>query len=299
MSKSNPFVSIAIITYNQKDFLKECIESILIQNYDNIEIVIADDCSTDGSQELLNTYKEKYPDKFVLKLAKKNRGITKNSNVAHFACSGKYIFIMGGDDLMLPNKIIKQVEFMENNPECSVCYHNLDVFDNSSNKTLYLMNNKSNSFEGYLRDVVSKGVFNGACSTVFRRSKTPVHGYDERLPIVSDWLYTIDTLANGGKIMYMNEILGRYRKHDNNISKNLVKLNSHKDCLNACSILLLNHPELSKKILFRYSEILRGLRISDSKNYFYYLLASIRVNFNFRSLILLSIYLLSFKKIKK
>ena len=97
---SSPLVSISIITYNQKEYLKDCIESILIQNYDNIEIVIADDCSTDGSQELLNIYKERYPDKFVLKLAKKNRGITKNSNAAHFACSGKYIFIMGGDDLM-------------------------------------------------------------------------------------------------------------------------------------------------------------------------------------------------------
>lgn len=296
---SSPLVSISIITYNQKEYLKDCIESILIQNYDNIEIVIADDCSTDGSQELLNIYKERYPDKFVLKLAKKNRGITKNSNAAHFACSGKYIFIMGGDDLMLPNKIAKQVEFMENNPECSVCYHNLDVFDNSSNKTLYLMNNKSNSFEGYLKEVVSKGVFNGACSTVVRRDKSPVHGYDERLPIVSDWLYTMETLANGGKIRYIDEVLGRYRRHDNNISKNLVKLNSHKDYLNACSILLLNHPELSRKILHRYSEILRSLRIYDDRNYFNHLLSSIRVNFNLKSVILLSIYLLSLKTVKK
>lgn len=296
---SSPLVSISIITYNQKEYLKDCIESILIQNYDNIEIVIADDCSTDGSQELLNIYKERYPDKFVLKLAKKNRGITKNSNAAHFACSGKYIFIMGGDDLMLPNKITKQVEFMENNPECSVCYHNLDVFDNSSNKTLYLMNNKSNSFEGYLKEVVSKGVFNGACSTVVRRDKSPVHGYDERLPIVSDWLFTMETLANGGKIKYIDEVLGRYRRHDNNVSKNLTKLNGYKDALNACSILLVNHPALCKKILHRYSEILRSLRIYDDRNYYNHLLASIRVNFNLKSVILLSIYLFSFKIVRK
>lgn len=300
MSKNNlPLVSVSIITYNQKQFLKECIDSILIQNYNNLEIVIADDGSSDGSHQILENYKNDFPGLFILKLSKKNQGITKNSNAAHFACSGKYIFIMGGDDLMLPNKIKKQVEFMENNPECSVCYHNLDVFDNSSKKTLYLINNKSNSYEGYFKDVVSKGVFNGACSTVVRRSKTPIHGYDERIPIVSDWLYTMETLANGGKIMYIDEVLGRYRRHDNNISKNLVKLSSHKDCLNACSILLLNHPELSKKILFRYSEILRGLRIYDDGNYFNYLLASIRVNFNLKSVILLSIYLFSFRTVKK
>jgi len=300
MSKNNsPLVSVAVISYNQKQFLKECIDSILIQNYNNLEIVIADDGSSDGSHQMLLNYKNDFPDLFVLKLSKKNQGITKNSNAAHFACSGKYIFIMGGDDLMLPNKISKQVEFMENNPECSVCYHNLDVFDNSSNKTLYLMNNKSNSFEGYLKEVVSKGVFNGACSTVVRRDKTPVHGYDERLPIVSDWLYTMETLANGGKIQYIDEVLGRYRRHDNNVSKNLTKLNGYKDALNACSILLVNHPVLCKKILHRYSEILRGLRIYDDRNYYNHLLASIRVNFNLKSVILLSIYLFSFKTVRK
>jgi glycosyltransferase involved in cell wall biosynthesis len=292
MIKNNyPLVSVVVITYNQKVFLKECIDSILIQDYKNLEIVVADDGSTDGSQKMLNNFKKNFPNLFVLRLSNKNQGITINSNAAHFACSGKYIFVMGGDDLMLPNKISKQVEFMENNPNCSVCYHNLDVFDSSTNN--------SNNYEGYLSDVVSFSVFNGACSTVFRRDKTPVHGYDERLPIVSDWLYTMQTLGNGGKIMYIDEVLGKYRKHENNVTKNFHELNSQKDTLNACSILLLNHPELSNKILYRYSEILRGLRIYDNKNYFYYLMASIRVNFNLKSLVLLFIYILSFKTVKK
>ena len=108
MESNMPLVSVAIITYNQKEYLRECIESILEQDYDNIEIVVSDDCSTDGTQEMLKEYDRKYPNKFVLKLSDKNQGITQNSNLAHFACSGKYIAWMGGDDLMLPEKIKKK-----------------------------------------------------------------------------------------------------------------------------------------------------------------------------------------------
>src|SRR5690554_3312559 len=110
--EESPLVSIAIVTYNQKHFLKECIESCLAQDYQNTEIVVADDGSTDGTHELLKEFAEKHPGKFVLRISEINQGITKNHNVAQFACSGKYIAWMGGDDLMLPRKISKQVDYM-------------------------------------------------------------------------------------------------------------------------------------------------------------------------------------------
>ena len=102
----NPLVSVAIITYNQKIFLEECIESILLQTYKNIEIIIADDGSSDGTHQLAQNFQENYPDiKFKLALSKLNFGITNNSNLAFENCSGKYIAWMGGDDLMHPKKL--------------------------------------------------------------------------------------------------------------------------------------------------------------------------------------------------
>ena len=80
MSKNNlPLVSVSVISYNQKQFLKECIDSILIQNYNNLEIVIADDGSSDGSHQMLENYKNDFPGLFILKLSKKNKGITKKN----------------------------------------------------------------------------------------------------------------------------------------------------------------------------------------------------------------------------
>lgn len=158
-NNSYPLVSVAIITYNQKEYLRECIESILLQNYPNLQIVVADDCSSDGTQDLLLRYSQQYPNVFTLKLSEKNLGITANSNLAHFACRGKYIFWMGGDDLMLPGKIAKQVEYMENNPDCTLCYHNLDVFDSATKKNLYYFNHlKKQKSMGQLEKLSSLGL---------------------------------------------------------------------------------------------------------------------------------------------
>src|SRR5690606_18656769 len=151
LNNKEPLVSIAIITYNQKEFLKECIESCLAQDYPNLEIVVADDGSTDGTHDLLNDYDMKHPDKFVLRLSKENQGITKNSNAAHFACTGKYVAWIGGDDLMLPGKISKQVEFMEMNPDCTICYHDMDVFDSDSNETIYIQSKRVRPREGSVK----------------------------------------------------------------------------------------------------------------------------------------------------
>ncbi|MCR1816207.1 glycosyltransferase [Aliarcobacter butzleri] len=211
-------VSIPVITYNQKEYLKECIESILSQDYSNIEIVVADDCSTDGTQEMLKEYDRKYPNKFKLLLSEVNQGVTKNCNLAYFACKGKYIFFMGGDDLMLPNKISTQVEYMEKHDNCTISYHNLDVFFSETNETIKLFNSSKNSFSGNVSISILNGTFNGACSTVVRTEKKVNTGFDERIPMASDWLMWIETLANGGEIHYIDKVLGRYRRHNKNIT---------------------------------------------------------------------------------
>jgi len=298
-SEQLPLVSVAIITYNQKEYLKECIESILEQDYPNIEIVVADDASSDGTQEMLQEYNKKYPEKFVLKLSKQNQGITKNSNLAHFACSGKYIAWMGGDDLMLPGKIRKQVEYMENNSNCAICYHNLDVFESNTNKTLFYFNENS-KYEGDVRVVLKYGTFNGACSTMVRNSKTPKIGFNELIPVASDWLYWCEALLNGGTINYIDEVLGRYRRHANNITGKVInKITQNEiDHLNSCNILLSQYPQYSKEILYRYSENIRAFRLTK-EDFINFTQASFRINFNVKAFISLVIYYITFGKMKR
>ena len=285
---ARPLVSVAIIAYNQKEFLRECLDSILAQDYDNIEIVVADDCSTDGTQEFLRAYQVESPRKLVLRLAESNQGITLNSNAAHFACTGKYIAWIGGDDLMLPGKISAQVDIMEASPVVALCYHDLDVFDSDSDASLGLMSQVSRPRTGRFRDVVAFGTFNGACATMVRGSATPPDGFDERLPIASDWKFWMDSLTSGGEVYYIDRVLGRYRRHGKNITGNAktVPLANHQDHLAAASYVMSEHPDVAAQLLRRQADIMRGLRnYEGGGRYMTYMWASLKVRLTAKSLV--------------
>jgi glycosyltransferase involved in cell wall biosynthesis len=297
--KDFPLVSVAIITYNQKDYLRECIESVLAQDYPNIEIVVADDASTDDTQDMLKEYDQKYPGKFVLRLSEKNQGITANSNLAHFACSGKYIAWMGGDDLMLPGKITDQVSMMESDPECTISYHDLEFFESNSNKKLYLKSEKFGLGNFFVNDVIRNGTLNGACASMIRASKAPAHGFNRDIPVASDWLYWVETMMDDGKMCYINKVLGRHRRHENNVTnpkKDGTVGQNVVDILNSCNYIMSIYPCYFKDAMHRYSQQLVSLRfVADYKNV---LLFSLKIKFRFKYFIALAIYILSIGKIK-
>ena len=292
--KDLPLVSVGIITYNQKEYLKECIESILEQDYPNIEIVIGDDGSTDGTQEMLKAYDKKFPGRFKLILSKNNEGITKNQNKVVNLCKGKYIAWMGGDDLMLPGKIKKQVEYMDSNPNCVICYHNLEVFDSDTGRIIKNFNDKSNSYEGDIRVSIKYGTFNGACSNMVRNLGVK---FNESVPVASDWLYWIDILSYGGTINYVDKVLGKYRRHDNNVTKKTNSLTQNEtDHLNTINILIMKYPKYIKEIKYRASNLYKKLRLRT--DYFTSLRLSLAYKFNIKSSIGLIVYLISLKNIK-
>jgi glycosyltransferase involved in cell wall biosynthesis len=284
-----PKVSVAVVTYNQKDFIRECIESVLIQDYPNMEIVIGDDGSTDGTQQILAQYEKEYPGRFIFKMSPVNQGITKGHNSVQFACTGKYIAWLAGDDLMLPGKIRAQVEFMEKHPDCMICYHKMDVFDSKTGKTLHKSSDLDRPREGDVRTVLQYGTFNCGSSNMVRRSACPSHGFDERLPIASDWLYWIQSLIRGGRICYIDKELGRYRRHPNNVtnSENGVPIKNYQDLLATTVIVASESPTLTPLALKRQADLMRGLRWAEGgRRYGEYLRASLRLAFTWKSLIL-------------
>jgi glycosyltransferase involved in cell wall biosynthesis len=225
MIKDLPKVSVAVVSYQQRELLQEALESILAQDYPNFEIVVADDGSTDGTHEMLREYETKYAGKFNLQLAKENKGITANSNAALFACSGKYIAWLGGDDIMLAGKLSKQVQILENNPDCALACHPLEVFDSKTNKTLYFRM-KGPRFRGKIknasREIIKTMNFIGGSSVMMRRDRTPKEGFTARLHHMSDWYFWVQTcISENGeeKTVYcQDEVLGRFRRHLGNVT---------------------------------------------------------------------------------
>ena len=218
-----PKVSVMIVTYNQRHLIQETVESVLSQNYENFEIVIADDASTDGAQDLLRDYAEKFPDKFILVLNERNLGITGNCNAALNACTGELISVLGGDDVFLPGKISEQVKIFVKNPDVSISYHAVEVFQHQTGKTLYVTNQHAGDDILNIQDMLVKLGIPGGSSMMHRRSAVPAGGYDERLPTVSDWLFMLE-LAMRGSIKKLDGVYARYRKHGKGASDRTLEL---------------------------------------------------------------------------
>ena len=124
----NPKVSIIMPVYNAMPYLEMAIKSIFGQTYENWELIIVDDCSKDGSWEYLKQIKEP---RIRLYRNKNNMGCPYTCNKAYELCRGRYVARMDSDDISFPERIEKQVLFLENNPEIDVIGCGLVKIDNS------------------------------------------------------------------------------------------------------------------------------------------------------------------------
>lgn len=217
MQVNRPVLSVIVITFNQLDFLKQTIDSIARQETQYFfEIIVADDCSTDGTREYCETFAG--TDRFDFKYARmeKNGGITANCNFGLSQARGKYVTVIGGDDLFLPSKIQTHVDYMEAHPSVVISYHPVDIFNSETDETILLTNQSRADTPLNVLEIIRLCI-PGSVSVVVRASALPTEGFDKRLPVVSDWLYYIEVAAKG-EVGFFQKTLARYRKHGNQAS---------------------------------------------------------------------------------
>jgi glycosyltransferase involved in cell wall biosynthesis len=135
---TEPLVSVSMITYNHAPYIVQAIEGVLQQKTNfHFELVIGEDCSTDGTREIVIEYHKKYPDIIRLITSDKNVGMKKNGLRTMKACQGKYIAFCEGDDYWhSPHKLQKQADYMESHPECGLVYSSYDVYHVKSKKKI-------------------------------------------------------------------------------------------------------------------------------------------------------------------
>src|SRR5450631_4532338 len=121
----DPIISVCLITYNHEKYIGKAIESVLQQQtLFSYELIIAEDCSTDNTREIIQDYYRKYPSVIKLVLQEKNVGPENNFIDLLSAAKGKYIAYFEGDDYWIDNKKLqRQVEFLENHPEFVLVFH--------------------------------------------------------------------------------------------------------------------------------------------------------------------------------
>lgn len=207
-------VSINCITYNHEKYIAEAIEGFLMQKTTfDYEILIGEDCSTDGTREIVEKYVKDNPEKIKLITSEENVGASKNSLRLLENSSGKYIALCEGDDYWTnPFKLQKQVDYMEEHPECSLCFHAARIVRESGKEL-------NNVFRPYTQNTISAtehiigggGEFCPTASLIFPRSLLQnipdfllrAHVGDYPLQM---WLSSI------GYAYYMDEFMSVYRR---------------------------------------------------------------------------------------
>lgn len=215
---TEPLVSVFMPTYHHAAFIDEAIQSVVDQDYPNLEVVVGDDGSTDGTAERVADWARRYPTR-VVNASGPHLGIVANHNRVLRACRGKYMAHTSGDDVFLPGKVAAQVMLMESDDSLVMCGHHIEAFDSDTGRVLYSTMDTMKLTTGHgANQYVSKMQLFPGISTFLRRSAVPANGYSESAGIVSDFKFMADVLATGGRYAFIDRVLARYRVHQASIS---------------------------------------------------------------------------------
>ena len=206
-----PFVSVCLLTYNHKRWIETAIESVLLQETDfPCEFIIAEDCSTDGTREIVQAYAERYPIKLLLQ--EQNVGAMPNWQRLLNSPTGKYVAYVEGDDSWIDAlKLKKQSAFLEANPSAALCYANAKIYDTQNPDMLVFF--EPGKKPPLVRDGYEAVVACPApsCTLFFRNLMKPVPDWALKVR-AGDFLMSA-MMGKYGSANYIDECLGLYN-HD-------------------------------------------------------------------------------------
>ena len=218
-----PKVSVVIPTYNHARYLPYALDSVINQGYPNLEVLVIDDGSNDGTAELVKPYGSK-----INYIYKENGGTPSALNLGLSLATGKYVCWLSADDALIGEKVSKQVSLMESDPSLGFSYTSFVVIDASSTKQ-YDVNS---AYFPHKQEMVTKlmeGCFINGSSVMMRRSALEEIGnFDESLPQAHDydlWFRFLRHYSCG----FLEEPLLAYRWHGENMSQNPIE---------ACSLIV-------------------------------------------------------------
>ena len=210
-------VSVSCITFNHAPYIRACLDGFLMQKTSFVfEILIHDDCSTDGTREIIEEYSKKYPDIIFPIFQTENqyskgvRGMMARFNFPR--SRGKYIALCEGDDYWSdPYKLQRQVDFLEANTDFSICFHNMKILNESNPSAIEFTNSKDQESVSSILDLASKGNFMFTASVVFKKPKDGFPNWLTDLPIGDYAIHLFN--AQFGKIKFLDQVMGAYRIH--------------------------------------------------------------------------------------
>lgn len=264
-----PLVSVIVPCYNSERYLAETLRSVLSQSYTNLEVIAADDGSTDGTVALLE--KTAASDARLRVVRRTTRGgrpaITKNTALEHVR--GRYVAFLDHDDLYRPGKIERQVCFLQSNPTCVAVFHDIEFVDAAGQAQGRYLPDFLTDAKRHLRPVATDEYVCDASFFKFQSLRyAAMHTISVMVSLAhfpladlrfdTQYLVCDDTdlwirLGLAGEVGYVDEVRAQYRLHDTNITRNRLKLD-----LDAVALLQNNYRRIAGQLDSAEQQALRA-----------------------------------------
>ncbi|WP_040213567.1 glycosyltransferase family 2 protein [Clostridium polynesiense] len=221
-----PLISIIIPAYNHENYILDCLNSILLQKYKNIQLIVLNDGSKDNTAKLICEFKDlnqQHFNEFIF-IDKANEGVVATINKGYHLSKGKYISIIASDDMMIEGRLLTQIEFMEKNNSFISCGNSLiirnDIKTNEAVITKELKKKYEEDSQFYNLIV---NYFISTPTIVMRREVIEEIGLYDNKFFIEDWPYYVK-VAKKYKIDFIDKPFCYYRLHGENTTSNKSKM---------------------------------------------------------------------------
>lgn len=217
--KYNPLISVGVIAYNSAEYIIDLLESVKAQTYQNIELIVSDDKSSDNTVAICTEWIAQNKKRFVrteIIVPEHNTGTAGNYNRALFASNGEWMKFIDGDDIMFPNCLEDNVEYVTKHPEAKVVFSDILYFEdanNPSNKHFVSEKEKrffeKDAYEQFM--VVLKKNHIPPSSSFMQTQMLKENPYQEEYGVLEDAPKWIDLTKKGYKFYYFDKVTTGYR----------------------------------------------------------------------------------------
>lgn len=218
---ANPLITVAVVTYNSAKYILETLESIKAQTYNNIELIISDDKSTDNTVEICTKWLEENEKRFVnvkVIIPPKNTGQAGNMNRVLDSSIGEWVKPIAGDDQLLPNCVSDFMEYVKKESEAKILFGKIELFDGTKQKQKDFEQIFDYSFfKLSIKEQLEHLIYNGNCipaaSYIYNRKFIIEKNIrnDERIPFLEDYPKWINMLQKGIRFFFLDKPVARYR----------------------------------------------------------------------------------------
>ena len=219
-------LSVLVPAYNLQDYITPCLLSVLEQQTDfEYEVIVCDDSSTDNTAKKIAELTLLFPKKLRPIYKQHNAGLAANMSTLLGAATGEFIAYLDGDDIALPTKLQKQVDYLNSHQDCHMVYHESDMFDSVTNKTIKYYSKEFYNWSyipqrSNIEHMIKYGTYMQASSVMFRNHKNLSKTVSADCKIIFDYAFYINNAGYlQANVDSIPEVLGRYRIHENSFGQ--------------------------------------------------------------------------------